>query len=111
MEKPMNLLKRLFGGTSKQEAAQDSDALIYYVKGHKCGAITRVRIDRRNDLSRDDDDNFFVRKVVVDSKCYGQVELELRFDPHYNEISREIKGGVFVTREEWEAQMAQTRQP
>ncbi|MCS6848031.1 MAG: hypothetical protein RMN52_09985 [Anaerolineae bacterium] len=108
----MNLLKRLFGGAAKSEVApQDSDALIYYVKGHKCGAITRVRIDRRNDLSRDDDDNFFVRKVVVDSKCYGQVELELRFDPQYNEISREIKGGVFVTRQEWEAQEAEKRRP
>ncbi|MFC1466650.1 MAG: hypothetical protein ACFLMY_17545 [Candidatus Brachytrichaceae bacterium NZ_4S206] len=108
----MNLLKRLFGGAANSEAAtQDSDALIYYVKGNKCGAITRVRIDRRNDLSRDDDDNFFVRKVVVDSKCYGQVEIELRFDPQYNEISREIRGGVFVTRQEWEAQEAEKRQP
>jgi len=103
----MNLLKRLFGGTSKPGVTQDADALIYYVKGDKCGAVTRVRIDRRNDLSRDDDDTFFVRKVVVDSKCYGQVELELRFDQHYNEVSREIKGGVFISREEWEAQMRQ----
>lgn len=107
----MNLLKRLFGGISAEADARDGDALIYYVKGHKCGAITCVRIDRRNDLSRDDDDNFFVRKVVVDNKCYGQVEIELRFDPHYNEISREIRGGVFVTRQEWEAQEAEKRQP
>ncbi|MCS7055941.1 MAG: hypothetical protein NZM18_07200 [Thermoflexales bacterium] len=107
----MNLLKRLFGGGGSETTERDSDALIYYVKGHKCGAITRVRIDRRNDLSLDDDDNFFVRKVVVDNKCYGQVEIELRFDPQYNEISREIKGGVFVTRQEWEAQAAEKRQP
>lgn len=104
----MNLLKRLFGGDpSKQNtSSDDADAFVYYVKGHKCGAITRVRIDRRNDLSRDDDDNFFVRKVVVDSKCYGQVELEVRFDQRYNEMGREIKGGVFVTRDEWDAQNA-----
>ncbi len=108
----MNLLKRLFGGAAGPDSrTQDSDALIYYVKCYKCGAVTRVRIDRRNDLSRDDDDNFFVRKVVVDSKCYGQVELELRFDPQYNEIGREIRGGVFVTREAWEAQEAAKRQP
>ncbi|MFN4293499.1 MAG: hypothetical protein ACK4JD_05135 [Thermoflexales bacterium] len=106
----MNLLKRLFGGAADSaDAAHDSDALVYYVKGHKCGAITRVRIDRRNELSRDDDDNFFVRKVVVDNKCYGQVEIELRFDPQYHEISREIRGGVFVTRQEWEAQQAEKR--
>lgn len=101
----MNLLKRLLGSAVNPGAATEGgDALIYYVKGHKCGAITRVRIDRRNDLSRDDDDNFFVRKTVVDSQCYGRVEIELRFDPRYNEIGRQISGGVFVSREEWEAQ-------
>jgi hypothetical protein len=108
----MNVLKRLFGGAPKSGAgADDADALVYYDKGHKCGAITRVRIDRRNDLSRDDDDNFFVRKMVVDSKCYGQVEIDLRFNQQYNETSREITGGVFVTREEWDAQNAATPTP
>lgn len=103
----MNVLRKLFGGAPKAgSSGDDPDALVYYVKGHKCGAITRVRIDRRNDLSRDDDDNFFVRKVVVDSKCYGQVEIDLRFDQRYNEISRQIAGGAFVTRDEWDAQNA-----
>lgn len=107
----MNVLKRLFGGAPKQgAAAEEADALIYYVKGHKCGAITRVRIDRRNDLSRDDDDNFFVRKVIVDSKCYGQVEIEIRFDQQYSETGREIKGGVFTTRDEYDAQMTEDKQ-
>jgi hypothetical protein len=111
----MNLLKRLFGGgnTSDGESG-DANALIYYVKGHKCGAVTRLRVDKRNDLSRDDADNFFVRKVVVDSKCYGQVEIELRFDASYKETSREIKGGTFTTRDawqEWEAQQRQSNSP
>jgi hypothetical protein len=29
-----------------------------------------------------------VRKVVVDNQCYGKVEIELRFDGNYREISR-----------------------
>lgn len=108
----MNLIKRLFGAAPKNSTqAEDPDALVYYVKGHKCGAITRVRIDRRNDLSRDDDDNFYVRKVIVDSKCYGQVELDLHFDQQYNETSREIKGGAFTTREDYEAQLTADKQP
>lgn len=108
----MNVLRKLFGGAPKQgSSADDPDALVYYVKGHKCGAITRVRIDRRNDLSRDDDDNFFVRKIVVDSKCYGQVEIDLRFDQQYNEIGRQIMGGAFVTRDEWEAQNSAAQAP
>ncbi len=106
----MNLLKRLFGGgqqASNNNSSDEANALIYYVKGHKCGAVTRLRIDKRNDLSRDDDENFFVRKVVVDGKCYGQVEIELKFDQAYKEVARDVKGGVFVGRDAWEAQRAQ----
>jgi hypothetical protein len=104
----VNLFKKLFGGAPKDSAAgEEENALVYYVKGKKCGAITRVRIDKRNDLSRDDEDMLFVRKVIVDSKCYGQVEIEMRFDDSYREISRAINGGEFVSREEWEAQNAE----
>jgi hypothetical protein len=104
----MNLFKKLFGGAPKDGAAgEEENALVYYVKGRKCGAITRVRIDKRNDLSRDDEDMLFVRKVIVDSKCYGQVEMELRFDESFHELSRLITGGEFVGREEWEVQNAE----
>jgi hypothetical protein len=104
----LNLLKRLFAGG---RSAHD-DALIYYVKGYKCNAITRVRIDPHSELSRDDDDTFFVRKVVVDNQCYGKVEIELRFDGNYREISRHITGGEFTSREEWQAQQnRRTKQP
>jgi hypothetical protein len=106
--KILDWLKRLFVGS---HSARDN-ALIYYVKGHKCGAITRVRIDPNSELSRDDDDTFFVRKVVVDSQCYGKVEIVLRFDASYKEISRYISGGEFTTYEEWQAQQhRRARQP
>ena len=106
----MNLLKRLFGGASKGGAsASDSGALIYYVRGHKCGAISRLRINRSNDMSRNDADALFVRKVVVDNICYGQVEVELTFDNSYRETSRAIRGGEFVTTAEWQAQQQAAR--
>jgi hypothetical protein len=98
----MNLLKRLFG--SGQTGNQsDTHGLLYYVKGSQCGAITRVRIDKRNDLSRNEEDVFYVRKVIVDSECYGKVEIELTFDDAYRERSRVINGGSFVTSDEWQA--------
>lgn len=104
----MNFFKKLFGGAAKDGAASEEDnALIYYVKGNKCGAITRVRIDKRNDLSRDDEEMLYVRKVIVDGKCYGQVEIELRYDESFHELSHTITGGVFVGRDEWEAQNAE----
>ncbi len=106
----MNLLKRLFGGAARGGAStQDSGAIIYYVRGHKCGAISRLRINRSNDMSRNDDDVLFVRKVVVDSLCYGQVEVELTFDNSYRETSRAIRGGEFATVAEWQAQQQAAR--
>ena len=106
----MSFFRKLFGSAPKNSAAsEEHNALVYYVKGNKCGAITRVRIDKRNDLSRDDEEMLFVRKVIVDGKCYGQVEIEMRFDEAFRELSRSITGGVFVERDEWEAR--QTEKP
>jgi hypothetical protein len=96
----MNLLKRLFGsGKTRNEG--DAHGLFYYVRGNRCGAITRVRVDKRNDLSRNDADVYFVRKVVVDSECYGQVEIELTYDDNHRELSRVIHGGEFVSSDVW----------
>jgi hypothetical protein len=108
----MKWLKRLFASSSA-----DDSGLYYYVKGMKCGAITRLRIDRRNDLSRIDDDDdgadnasYFVRKVVVDSVCYGQVEVTVRFDHAYREVAHDAQGGVFVTEADWRAYLAHQQQ-
>jgi len=98
----MELLKKLFGGG--KPSGEESNATIYYIKGKKCGAITRLRIDMRNDLSLNDDENYYVRKVVVDNQCYGQVEVELWFDSNRREINRQITGGELVSKEEWERQ-------
>ena len=101
----MELLKKLFGGG--KSGGDESNATIYYIKGKKCGAITRLRIDMRNDLSLNDDENYYVRKVVVDNQCYGQVEVELWFDSNRREINRQITGGELVSKEEWERQQNQ----
>lgn len=106
----MNLIQRLLG--KAPASGGDGTGMFYYVRGRKCGAITRVRIDKRNELSRDDDDNFIVRKGVVDSVCYGVVEIELRFDQNYREIGRTITGGEFVTEKDYTEWMAsQEREP
>ncbi len=97
----MEFLKKLFGGG--KSASDDTSAIFLYVKGKKCGAITRLRIDIRNDLSLDDNDQYYVRKVAVDNKCYGQVEVELWFDANKREVNRQVTGGTLVGEEEWQA--------
>ncbi len=103
----MGLLKRLFGlgAAPSQGEPRDPNAILYFVKVRKCGAIARVRIDRNNDLSLDDDgETYVVRKQVVDNVCYGMAELEVHFDADRRETGRSVEGGEFVTREEWEQQ-------
>jgi hypothetical protein len=103
----MEFLKRLFGsgGGRPGGSPDDPNALMVYVKVRKCGAIARVRIDMRNDLSMDEDGaNYVVRKSVVDNVCYGMAELELHFDSNRNELSRNLSGGEFTTREAYEQQ-------
>jgi hypothetical protein len=89
--------------TRGAQSEGDTHALLYYVKGHKCGAITRVRVDKRNDLSLDDEGRRFVRKIAVDNVCYGQVEIEITLDAQYREVERRISGGEFVDHAAWVA--------
>ena len=105
----MGLLKRIFGSDKKpvNRDESDSNAIILYVKVKKCGAIARVRVDLRNDLSLDEDgEAYIVRKSIVDNVCYGTSELELRFDSNHRELSRAVTNGEIVARTEWEQQEA-----
>jgi len=104
----MNAIKRFFSTLlTPAPPAGQANALYYYVRGSRCGAITRVRINRANDLSRDDDGvSFIVRKGAVDEVCFGRVEITIRFDSSYKETSREIEGGEFVTAEDHQAWVA-----
>ncbi|MBX7213090.1 MAG: hypothetical protein K1X39_03660 [Thermoflexales bacterium] len=104
----MKALKQLFGSLfAPVPSGPDANALIYFVRGKRCGAVTRVRINRMNDLSRDEDGvSFIVRKGVIDDVCFGRVDLTLRFDSRHNEIGREIEGGEFVTKVDYEAWLA-----
>ena len=106
----MNVLKKLFGGGGAATAG-DANAILYYVRGFKCRAVSRVRINKSNDLSRNDDDTgYFVRKVIVDDTCYGQVEVELSFDLNYKETSRSIHGGEFIDAATYAAATQSTTQ-
>lgn len=104
----MNAIKRFFSTLlTPAPPTAEANTLYYYVRGSRCGAVTRVRVNRANDLSRDDDGvSFIVRKGVVDDVCFGRVEFTIRFDSSYKETSREIEGGEFVTAADHQAWVA-----
>jgi len=93
-------LASLFG--SKSSGATD-DAIHIYVECERCKSKVHVRLDRRHDISAREDGGHYVRKEIMDSKCFRLMAAEITFDSTYRIQSREVQGGRFVTPEEFEA--------
>lgn len=93
----MGFLDRLFGRSSEK------GVLWFYVRCNKCGANVRVRVNLYNDLSLTDDGGYILRKEIMDNQCYQLMHAELRFDGRRRVTSRDISGGEFITKEEYES--------
>lgn len=96
----MGFLARLFGGKSTKEA---DDAIHLYVECGRCKAKVHVRLDRRHDLSQGEGGGFFVRKEIMDSKCFRLMAAEVTFDSSYRVQTQEVQGGRFISKEECDA--------
>ncbi|WP_026370435.1 hypothetical protein [Kallotenue papyrolyticum] len=94
----MRFWQRLFGGAPPTDAR----ALHLYVRCRRCGAPVHVRIDLHNDLSGDDEEGYFVRKEIMDDRCFRLMQAELRFDARRRELERSIEGGEFISADEYE---------
>ncbi|MCD6520892.1 MAG: hypothetical protein J7M05_13320 [Anaerolineae bacterium] len=113
----MGLLKKLlqfFGGGTAGSARGSSTSrsdpygLWFYFRCNKCGAVVRVRADKRNDLNREEGGPgvFLYRKEVMDDKCFQLMRADIWLDSHYNVVSAEVQGGELITEEEYEAAKA-----
>jgi hypothetical protein len=106
----MDFLRRLFGGGAERTS---DNALMLYVRCSRCGAPLRVRVDLRNELYPEYGDmetsGFVLRKEMMDSKCFRLMYATVRFDARRREVEREIEGGAFITREEYERLSAQSQ--
>jgi hypothetical protein len=62
-----------------------------------------------NDLSLNDDGGFWVRKMAhgANFRCRWPVELTLYFDSSRKHQNSELQGGTLVTREDYDAWVAQ----
>lgn len=104
----LDTLKAIFGGGGAASGDRDGNALFLYVRCDRCGDIVRVRVNMANELQQEFAESdgvagYALRKGVVDSKCFRPIEVTMQFDGRRRERSREIDGGQFVTREEYEA--------
>jgi hypothetical protein len=108
----MNLLRRLFGGGG---APAMDNAIHLYVRCNRCGAPVHVRVDPRNDLVieyGDDEDasGYRLIKEIMDSRCFRLMRAEIEYDSGRRELNRQIEGGTFVTKEEYDQLAAKSQQ-
>lgn len=98
----MNLLRRLFSTTPPPDPA-----IHLYVRCDRCGAPVHARIDPRNDLvteynDEDDAASYHLTKEMMDSRCFRIIRVEITYDRSRRPIDRQISGGSFIAKEDYD---------
>ena len=103
----MSFLKKIASALSPK-GAEEGEVLWVYVRCDKCGEPIKTRIDLRHDLTPNYNDegrvtDYVLRKVLIGSRrCFEPIEVRLTFDAQRWVSSREINGGQFISKEEYE---------
>jgi hypothetical protein len=117
----MSIFRKLFGGLfgaggAKKDDSAGSSAFWLYVQCDRCGEKIRVRVSREHDLSADFDgggdmpSGFYTHKEIIGRNCFNRIQVDLTFNSGRVQTEQTIRGGKFITREEYEASEA-TPQP
>jgi hypothetical protein len=96
----LDKLTSLFGSKPSQQA---EDAIHIYVECDRCKSKVHIRLDKRHDLSVGEGGGYFVRKEIMDSRCFRLMSAEIIFDGSYRVQSQDLQGGRFISKEEFEA--------
>lgn len=98
----MGLLDKLRSLFSSRPSAQADDAIHIYVECGRCKSKVHVRLDKRHDLSQGEGGGYFVRKEIMDSKCFRLMTAEIALDTSYRIQNQEVQGGRFISKQEFE---------
>jgi len=94
----LDAIKSVFSGGGSDNAHW------VYVRCNRCGETIKTRIDLRNDLSRQDDGGYIVKKVLMGSqRCFERIDVTLTFDDQRRITDRQIQRGAFISAEEYQA--------
>lgn len=111
----MSFLQRFFSklGRSQSPAVDDTDVVVtkdavwVYLQCNRCGEPIAVRLNKASTLQREDTPDYawFVKKTIVGSKnrCFNRMQLHLEFDNRFRVVRKELKGGTFISKSEYEA--------
>ena len=99
----MGFLKKLFGGNEKKVKKHiDKQSIYFYVQVDGKDSRVRVRADKQHDLMRTES-GFVWHKTIVDSKYFKRMNAVVHFDGQHNITNSELDGGVFISKEQYEA--------
>lgn len=101
----MGLLDRLTSLFSSKSSKDSEDAVHIYVECGRCHSKLHVRLDKRHDLSTGEGGAYFVRKEIMDSKCFRLMTAEIVFDAGYRIQTQQVQGGRLISKEEFEAEV------
>lgn len=85
-----------------------------YVLSRRCNEPIAGQLDLLNELSRDEDDAYYGRKVLHttgERRCFDQVEIMLWFDRNKQLLRQEVQGGRWLEAEEYERELARFNTP
>jgi hypothetical protein len=99
----MGFLDNLRSLFSSRPSARADDAIHIYVECGRCKSRVHVRLDKRHDLSQGEGGGYFVRKEIMDSKCFRMMTAEIAFDTSYRVQNQEVQGGRLVSKQEFDA--------
>ena len=110
----MKMFKRLFAGAETDaEPGADSNLLWYYVRCNRCGETVAIMARKGYDLveefaesgSSDAPVGYSLYKDAMgrSDTCFQHMRIEIHYNVQYEEQSRHIEGGTFITAEEFHA--------
>ena len=99
----MGLLDRLTSLFSSKPSGEADDAIHLYVECDRCHSRVHVRLDKRHDISQAEGGGYFVRKEIMDSKCFRLMAAEITFDAGYHIQSQDLQGGRLISKQEFVA--------
>jgi hypothetical protein len=97
-----DFLKKLFGGGQSPSETEDR-GIYFYVRPKRCQEVVRVRIDPMNDLSMDDENQLYVRKMVRGGGCPFPAELVVTFTVQRNVQDATVDLGELVDAAAYQA--------
>ncbi|MCK4260017.1 MAG: hypothetical protein KAX49_13640 [Halanaerobiales bacterium] len=87
------------------EPGMNQNVIYLYYQCHKCkhvfSLILRKSYDIQTLYDEESEATFLYQKELRDSKCFNDIKLRVYFDKNYKVLSQEIKGGQFISEEEY----------